>query len=80
MGGVTDEEREARMKERVDKAREEREARQREGEEKEKAEGSRAGSREEGVGIPHGEPIVIPPIDIRDMRQEATSSNPPWIF
>ena len=63
------------MKEMEDKARE-REARQREREEKERAEDSRASSREEGVGIPDGEPIIIPPIEIRDMRQEATSSNP----
>ena len=76
LGGVTDEEREARLREREEKAREDREARQKEREEKAREEGSRAGSMEEGVGIPHGQPIDIPHIEIRDMRQEATSSNP----
>ena len=64
------------MKEREEKAREEREARQKEREEKAREESSRAGPMEEGVGIPHGQLIDIPHIEIRDMRQEATSSNP----
>ena len=68
LGGVTDEEREARLREREEKAREDREARQKEREEKAREEGSRAGSMEEGVGIPHGQPIDIPHIEIRDMR------------